>query len=78
MSKNGGGPRRASQRRHRPAQAEPPPAFAPGDTVRWNGRYQGEVKRIVGTMAEVVESEILGRKATWRLDLSALARLPGR
>jgi hypothetical protein len=69
-----GEPRRASQRHHHPPLASLPAAFVPGDRVRWNGRYVGEVRRIVGDEAEVVENEILGRRATWRLSLAALSR----
>lgn len=69
-----GPPARASQRHHRPPPASPPAPFAPGDWVRWNGRYVGEVRRLIGDEAEVVENEILGRRTTWRLRLEVLSR----
>jgi hypothetical protein len=70
-----GPPIRASQRRVKPTVAAPPPAFRSGDKVRWN-HYTGIVKELCpDNTALVVESEILGRKATWRLDLAALTKI---
>jgi hypothetical protein len=71
---NGGGgePRRASQRHHRPPIASAPPAFAPGDRVRFTDRHVGVILRVIGDQAEIEEHEVLGRRSIWRLRLDAL------
>jgi hypothetical protein len=47
----------------------------PGDKVRLNARNVGKVLRLVGDMAEIVEHEILGRRAVWRIQSDALVRI---
>jgi hypothetical protein len=75
-----GAPIRASQRHRKVAPTVLPLAFSPGDRVCWNNRYEGVIERVFAEdkTALVSETEILGRKATWRLDLAALTRAPIR
>jgi len=57
---------------------DPPDAtIAPGDLVRWNGRYEGCVTSLNGETAVVIEKNnlALGRTVTWRLALAALVRI---
>jgi hypothetical protein len=71
----GGQPRKASQKRSRPAAPIAPvaaaPALRPGDRVRWS-RYTGTVQRVVGDLADVVEET---RAARWRLPVAELTRV---
>jgi hypothetical protein len=47
----------------------------PGDRVRLSERSEGLVLRLIGEMAEIVEHEILGRRAVWRIQVDALVRI---
>ena len=60
-------------------KTEPAP-IAVGDTVRWNGRYQGVVVKLNGESATVYEKHnfALGHGATWRLRLDGLTRIEDR
>jgi hypothetical protein len=49
--------------------------FRAGDRVRLNGHGEGRVLRLVGEMVEVVEHQILGRRAVWRLRPDVLTRV---
>jgi hypothetical protein len=72
----GGQPRKASQKRSRPAApiAEvAAPTLKPGDRVRWS-RYTGTVRRVAGDKADVVEDS---RRTLWRLPVAELTRVVG-
>jgi hypothetical protein len=59
---------RASQRGKTALPPAPPPAFAPGQRVRW-GHHDGEVLSITGDTAEVLCGAV-----RWRLPVASLAR----
>jgi hypothetical protein len=73
----GGQPRKASQKRSRPATpisaVATAPTFKPGDRVRWS-RHTGTVQRVVGDQADVRQD---GRDALWRLPVAELTRVVG-
>jgi hypothetical protein len=75
-----GAPPRPSQRRARPARVlAAAPLFSPGDTVKWNDRYQGTILELLGDEALVKEIyPPLGGDRQWRLELAALKRVLGR
>ena len=52
--------------------ADSTPSLKPGDVVLIAGRHRATVKRVVGDSVDVVETTILGRRATWRIRIDAL------
>ena len=71
-----GAPRKASQKRSRPAvhvatvAAPSQIVLQPGDRVRWS-RYMGTVRRVTGDQVDVVEST---RATVWRLPVAELTK----
>ena len=68
LRRAGGMPPRRSQIHVKKPPVYTPPAFAPGDTVRWGNRYEGIVVEIIGS-----EVAIQCGATRWRLPASACA-----